>query len=76
MAHEFFLLLYPDMWLYTTAMGLEKMTALALYWHIFGMSIMRYWILALVGCVVWWMFARVSYSSPSKRYNSRCTYQY
>jgi hypothetical protein len=53
MTRDYFLLLYPDMWLYTGAMGLSKMTALALY-------MTRYWILLLEGCVVWWMFARVS----------------
>lgn len=59
MTQDYFLLLYPDMWLYTAAMGLSKMTALALYWHLFGRSVTQRWILLLVGCVVWWMFARV-----------------
>ncbi|KAL5386655.1 hypothetical protein DPSP01_004018 [Paraphaeosphaeria sporulosa] len=58
MAHEYFFFLYPDMWLYTAAMGMSKMTALALQWRLFGKSATRYWILLLVGCVVWWMFAR------------------
>ena len=63
MNREYFQLLYPDMWLYTAATGLEKMTALALYWHIFGRSRTRYLVLALAGCVVWWMFARVRFST-------------
>ncbi|KAF2443724.1 hypothetical protein P171DRAFT_522223 [Karstenula rhodostoma CBS 690.94] len=58
MTHDYFILLYPDMWLYTAAMGLSKTTALALYWRLFGKSTTQYWILLLVGCVVWWMFAR------------------
>jgi hypothetical protein len=60
MTHDYFLILYPDMWLYTAATGLSKMTALALYWRLFGKSVTQYWILLLEGCVVWWMFARVS----------------
>ncbi|KAF9731938.1 hypothetical protein PMIN01_09867 [Paraphaeosphaeria minitans] len=41
MTHEYFPLLYPDMWLYTAAMGMSKMTALALYWRLFGKSATR-----------------------------------
>jgi hypothetical protein len=64
MNHDYFLLLYADMWLYTAAMRLSKMTALVLYWRLFGKSATRSCILLLVGCVVWWSFARVSMDLP------------
>lgn len=59
-AYDYFRLLWIDMWLYTAAIGLSKLTALALYVRIFGQSSIRIPIWVLTGCVLLWMMARVS----------------